>query len=255
MIARKLSAPFVALFLALLAAAGGCGNGDSTPDEVARTRSGASELADGADGGSGAARDPAAVTGAADPSDTGAPLVVFLGDSLTAGYGLPGDSAYPAVIARALRDEGRPIRIVNAGTSGDTSAGGLSRLPWLLKQHPDVVVVALGGNDGLRGLPTTSTRENLARIIKAVQADGAKVLLLGLKMPPNYGPEFTEQFARLYPELADELDVALVPFMLEGVAGKPDLNQGDGIHPTAEGQRIIAENVLPALRVLLDERR
>jgi len=180
---------------------------------------------------------------------------VFLGDSLTAGNGLPGDSAYPAVVARTLRDEGRPIRIVNAGSSGDTSAGGLSRLPWLLKQKPDVLVVALGGNDGLRGVPPATTRENLGRIIRVAQAEGAAVLLLGLRMPPNYGPEFTEAFQRLYPELADELDVAFVPYMLEGVGGRPEMNQGDGIHPTGEGQRIIAENVLPALRALVDDER
>lgn len=256
MIARKLPATLVTLFLVLLAASGGCGSDESGSDDEAR----ASRSADGAPTAEGRAGGMAGgmavgAPGAADPADTDAPLVVFLGDSLTAGYGLPGDSAYPAVVARALRDEGLPIRIVNAGSSGDTSAGGLSRLPWLLKQKPDVLVVALGGNDGLRGVPPATTRENLGRIIKAAQADGARVLLLGLKMPPNYGPEFTEAFQRLYAELAEELHVAFVPFMLEGVAGKPELNQGDGIHPTGEGQRIIAENVLPALRALVDEAR
>ena len=243
MIARKLSAPLVALFLALLAASGGCGSDESSSDDEARAaRAAAGNAAPG-------------VPGAGDPADTDAPLVVFLGDSLTAGNGLPGDSAYPAVVARTLRDEGRPIRIVNAGSSGDTSAGGLSRLPWLLKQKPDVLVVALGGNDGLRGVPPATTRENLGRIIRVAQAEGAAVLLLGLRMPPNYGPEFTEAFQRLYPELADELDVAFVPYMLEGVGGRPEMNQGDGIHPTGEGQRIIAENVLPALRALVDDER
>jgi acyl-CoA thioesterase-1 len=250
MIARKLSAPLLALFLALLAASGGCGSDESSSDEEARASRAPAAPAAGVTGDM-----AAGVPGAADPADTDAPLVVFLGDSLTAGYGLPGDSAYPAVIARTLRDEGRPIRIVNAGSSGDTSAGGLSRLPWLLKQKPDVLVVALGGNDGLRGVPPATTRENLARIIQAAQAEGAEVLLLGLKMPPNYGPDFTEPFQRLYPELADELHVALVPFMLEGVAGHPELNQGDGIHPTGEGQRIVAENVLPALRALVERER
>jgi acyl-CoA thioesterase-1 len=183
------------------------------------------------------------------------PLVVFLGDSLTAGYGLPEDSAFPEVIGRTLRAEGQPIRVVNAGTSGDTSAGGLSRLPWLLKQQPDVLVVGLGGNDGLRGLPPASTRDNLERIVEAAQAQGALVLLLGLRMPPNYGPDYTAEFERLYADVADELDVPLVPFMLEGVAGDPGLNQGDGIHPTAKGQEIVAGNVLPALRPLLEASR
>ena len=254
MIARKVPAPLLALFLALLAASGGCGNDESGSDDEARSSRSAGGTS-GAPRSGGMAGGTAGVPGAADPADTDAPLVVFLGDSLTAGYGLPGDSAYPAVVARALRDEGRPVRIVNAGSSGDTSAGGLSRLPWLLKQKPDVLVVALGGNDGLRGVPPATTRENLGRIIRAAQAEGAAVLLLGLKMPPNYGPEFTEAFQRLYPELAEELHVAFVPFMLEGVAGRSDLNQGDGIHPTGEGQRIIAENVLPALRALVDEAR
>jgi len=253
MIARKLSAVFIALFLALLAASSACGSDESSSDDEARdSRPPAASSKPAAGMASGMAT---GVPGAADPADKDAPLVVFLGDSLTAGYGLPGDSAYPAVIARTLRDEGRPIRIVNAGSSGDTSAGGLSRLPWLLKQKPDILVVALGGNDGLRGVPPATTRENLARIIQAAQAEGAAILLLGLKMPPNYGPDFTEAFQRLYPELADELHVALVPFMLEGVAGHPDLNQGDGIHPTSEGQRIIAENVLPALRALVERER
>ena len=186
--------------------------------------------------------------------EDGGPLVVFLGDSLTAGYGLAPDRAFPAVIERLLRDEGLPVRVVNAGVSGDTSAGGRARLPWLLKQRPDVLVVALGGNDGLRGLPPSSTRENLERIVENAQAEGVSVLLLGLRMPPNFGPDFTAEFERLYGEVADEHDVPLVPFMLEGVAGDPELNQGDGIHPTAEGQRRVAENVLPALRELLEAR-
>jgi acyl-CoA thioesterase-1 len=180
------------------------------------------------------------------------PLVVCLGDSLTAGYGLAADQAWPALVESTLRAEGRRLRVLNAGVSGDTTAGGLSRLRWLLKQDPDLLVVALGGNDGLRGLPVESTRANLAGIIDGAREAGVEVLLLGMRMPPNLGPDYTRDFERVYTELADELDVRLVPFLLEGVAGRADLNQPDGIHPTAEGQRILAKNVLPALRELLD---
>ena len=182
------------------------------------------------------------------------PLVVFLGDSLTAGLGLDEDEAYPAVLERELRKDGTPIRVINAGVSGDTTAGGLSRLGWLLNQHPDFVVVALGGNDGLRGLPIEEADQNLREIIRRSQATGARVLLLGLKMPPNYGPDYTTRFAALYPQIARDLNVPLVPFMLEGVGGVPSLNQYDGIHPTAEGQEIVAKNVLPYLEKVLAER-
>lgn len=225
----------------------GCGSHVSSPDD---------ERATGAEG-----VDPALGRGAGDaaaaPLDANAPLVAFLGDSLTAGLGLADvrTEGYPAVIERTLRDEGLAIRIVNAGISGDTSAGGLSRLPRLLEQHPDVLVVALGGNDGLRGTPAAGIRENLRKIVTTAQAQDVAVLLLGLKMPPNYGPEYTAAFEQNYHDLAEELDVPLVPFMLEGVAGDPRFNQGDGIHPTAEGQRLIAAHVLPALRPLIEAAR
>ncbi len=182
------------------------------------------------------------------------PLVVFLGDSLTAGLGLDEDEAYPAVLEHELRKEGTPIRMINAGVSGDTTAGGLSRLGWLLNQHPDLVVVALGGNDGLRGLPIEEADQNLREIIRRSQAAGTRVLLLGLKMPPNYGPDYTTRFAALYPQIAKDLKVPLVPFMLEGVGGIPRFNQYDGLHPTAEGQEIVAKTVLPYLEKVLEEK-
>ena len=188
---------------------------------------------------------------AARPAPTGGPLVAFLGDSLTAGLGLNEDEAYPALLERELEKEGTPIRVINAGVSGDTTAGGLSRLGWLLNQHPDVVVVALGGNDGLRGLPVEEADENLREIIRRSQAAGARVLLLGLIMPPNYGPEYTSRFAAMYPQIAKDLNVPLVPFMLAGVGGIRSLNQPDGMHPTAKGQEIVAKNVLPYLDKLL----
>jgi acyl-CoA thioesterase-1 len=177
-------------------------------------------------------------------------VVVFLGDSLTAGLGLDENQAYPALLEQALREEGTPVRVINAGVSGDTTAGGLSRLPWLLKQRPDVVVVALGGNDGLRALPLSEVETNLREIIRRSKAAGARVLLLGMKIPPNYGP-YADDFAALYPRLAKELDVPLVPFLLLGVGGVRSLNQADGIHPTAKGQEVLAKNVRPYLEEVL----
>ena len=182
------------------------------------------------------------------------PRVVFLGDSLTAGLGVERDQAFPAVAARLLEDEGSPIQIVNAGTSGDTTAGGLRRLDWVLRQSPDVVVVGLGGNDGLRGLHLKASEENLRSIVKQSRESGASVLLLGMLIPPNYGPEYTAQFRNLYARIAKEENVQLVPFLLEGVGGDPALNQPDGIHPTAQGHQIIAKHILPQLREIVRSR-
>jgi acyl-CoA thioesterase-1 len=181
------------------------------------------------------------------------PLVLFLGDSLTAGYGLAEDDAFPAIVGRLLAERGRPVRVVNAGVSGDTSAGGLRRLPWLLAQHPRVVVVALGANDGLRGVAVESTRANLRGTVEEAQRGGARVLLLGMRLPPNLGPDYVSAFEAVYPEVARETGADLVPFFLEGVGGVAELNQEDGIHPTAEGQARIASTVLPALLPLLPE--
>jgi acyl-CoA thioesterase-1 len=179
------------------------------------------------------------------------PVVVFLGDSLTAGFGLAAEEAFPALVAAALAARGAPIRAINAGVSGDTTAGGLRRLDWALKSRPQVVVVALGANDGLRGQPLRSIEDNLRAIVERARAAGARVLLVGMLMPPNYGGEYASGFAAIYPRLAKQLGVPLVPFLLEGVAGHPELNQPDGIHPTAEGQRIVAQNVEPFLAELV----
>jgi acyl-CoA thioesterase I len=195
---------------------------------------------------------PAARAAAPAPAPA-APLVVFLGDSLTAGLGLDEDQAYPALLGRLLDQEGKPVRVVNAGVSGDTTAGGLSRLDWLLGQHPDVLVVGLGANDGLRGLPLTEVESNLRQIVRRAQAAGARVLLLGMRIPPNYGP-YADQLAALYPKLAKELNVPLVPFLLDKVGGIRSLNQADGVHPTAQGQEIVAKNVLPYLEKVVAEK-
>lgn len=182
----------------------------------------------------------------------GVPLVVYLGDSLTAGYGLDEAQAFPALVAARLTAEGTAQRTVNAGVSGDTTAAGLARIDWVLEQQPAVLVVGLGGNDGLRGLPLAETERNLREIVKKGQAAGARVILLGMKIPPSYGADYVAGFEALYPRLARELGVALVPFLLEGVAGKPELNLPDGIHPTAAGQQIVAATVAPYVRAALE---
>ena len=183
---------------------------------------------------------------------TGKPRLVFLGDSLTAGFGLGEEQAFPALVGASLEDEGRQVRVVNAGVSGDTSAGGLARLDWLLRQSPDVVFVCLGANDGLRGLSPEMTERNLREIVTRTRAAGAHAILAGMRLPPNYGPDYVSEFEAVFPRLARELDVPLVPFLLEGVAGRRSLNLADGIHPNAEGQERIAEHVLPVVLEVVD---
>ena len=173
--------------------------------------------------------------------------VVFLGDSLTAGYGLPADQAYPALLDARLRASGFAVTVVNAGVSGDTSAGGLRRLDWSLDGDVRVLVVALGGNDALRGLSVEDLRQNLAAIIERAHDRRVRVVLAGMEAPPNLGPLYTRAFRHVYRDLADRYDVALLPFLLDGVAGIAGLNQPDGIHPNAEGARRVAENVWPYL--------
>ena len=173
--------------------------------------------------------------------------VVFLGDSITAGRGLPVEQAFPALVAPAIE----PWTVVNAGVSGDTSAGGLRRIDWVLKGKPRVVVIALGGNDGLRGLPVGQLEGNLRGIITKVRAAGATALLIGLRVPKNLGPDYAAQFDALYPRLATELGLPLLPFLLDGVALDPALNQADLIHPNAAGQAIIATRVAAWLKPLL----
>ncbi len=182
-----------------------------------------------------------------------APLVVFLGDSLTAGLGLAEDEAFPARIEAALAAEGFPVRVVNAGVSGDTSAGGVARLDWLLSQGPQVVVVGLGANDGLRGLPLEATEENLRQIVVRSRAAGAEVVLLGMRIPPSYGLDYAGRFRDLYEGVADDLDVPLVPFLLDGVAAKPALNLPDRIHPNARGHEVMAETVYPYVADALED--
>lgn len=178
---------------------------------------------------------------------------VFLGDSLTAGYGLTEEEAFPALIGERLDEAGLSMRIVNAGESGATSAGGLARLDWILRQEPALVVVGLGGNDGLRGLDLAAMESNLRAIVERSREAGARVLLLGMMIPPNMGPEYSEGFQQVYPRVARELEVPFVPFLLQGVAGDPALNLPDGIHPNAEGQRVLARNVWVHLEPIVRE--
>ncbi len=177
-------------------------------------------------------------------ADTG-PRVLALGDSLTAGYGLAPDDSFPAQLEAALRRAGIQARVVNGGVSGDTSAGGLARLDWLLAEKPDLVIVELGANDGLRGLDPASTRDNLDRILARFKQDGVAVLLTGMRAPPNLGREYGDAFAALYADLARRYGAAFYPFFLDGVVADPALNQQDGIHPNAHGVAEIVARMLP----------
>ncbi|MBP1641550.1 MAG: Lysophospholipase L1-like esterase [Acidobacteria bacterium] len=183
------------------------------------------------------------------------PLVVFLGDSLTAAFGLDEDQGYPARVAAELERRGLGIRAINAGISGDTSAGGLERLDWLLAQEPDLVVVELGANDGLRGQPLEAIEANLAAIVERSLAAGARVVVAGMKIPTNYGPEYTAGFEAIYPRVARRPGATLIPFLLDGVAARPELNLPDGIHPNARGYEVVAGTVAEALAPLLEELR
>jgi acyl-CoA thioesterase I len=178
-------------------------------------------------------------------------VVLAFGDSLTAGSGVLADEAYPALLQARLRREGYAYRVVNAGVSGETTAGARRRLPWALRTNPTVVIVALGANDGLRGRSVASMREDLARIVDGFAAGGARVLLAGMRLPPNYGDGYTREFSGAFVDVARERGVTFMPFLLVGVAGDPALNQPDGIHPTADGHRVIAEHLWPYLRPLL----
>ena len=178
-------------------------------------------------------------------------IVVAFGDSLTAGLGVMPDDSYPAQLQARLRAEGYAYRVVNAGASGDTTAGGLRRVDWALKNKPDIVIVALGANDALRGQDLASVRSNLDGIVARFQKAGARVLMAGMEMPPNYGARYTADFRRLYVDVARKRGSAFMPFLLDGVAGNPRLNQPDGIHPTAEGYRIVVDHLWPHLEPLL----
>lgn len=179
--------------------------------------------------------------------------IVFFGNSLTAGYGLSPSEAFPAIIQNKIDSLGLPYKVINAGVSGETSSGGNGRIDWILKQPLDVFVLELGANDGLRGIPLSETKKSLQSIIDKVKAKypEAKLVLAGMQIPPNMGVTYTTEFRNIYPDLAKKNTAMLIPFLLEGVGGDLKLNQQDGIHPTAEGHQIVAENVWRVLEDLL----
>jgi acyl-CoA thioesterase-1 len=183
------------------------------------------------------------------------PCIVAFGDSLTAGLGVPQDQSYPAHLQRKLNAAGYAYRVVNAGVSGDTTAGGVRRVSWALNSKPAIVILELGGNDGLRGLSLNETKANLERIIQQFQQASVTVVLAGMKLPPNYGQDYTNGFEVLYQALAKQYRLTLIPFFLDGVAASSSLNQADGIHPTGEGYRLIVEKVFPTLEPLLQQKR
>ena len=178
------------------------------------------------------------------------PRIVFLGDSLTAGLGLSSDQSFPSLIGQKLKEKGLDYEVINAGVSGDTSAGGLRRLDWSLEGDVRVLILALGANDGLRGLPTDDLRKNLAAVLDRAKARGIAVVLAGLEAPPNNGVDYTRDFRHVYLDLAREYQVRFIPFLLLGVAGDASLNQGDGIHPNARGAQIVADLVWKELEPL-----
>lgn len=182
-----------------------------------------------------------------------AKVVLFFGDSLTAGYGLSPEDAFPAVVEKSLRKSGADVRVINAGLSGETSAGGLTRIDWILRQSIDVFVLELGANDGLRGLPITETKKNLQTIIDKVKAKNpnCKIVLAGMMVPPNMGKEYANGFRNVFPDISKKNNAVLIPFLLDGVGGIERLNQADGIHPTAEGHAIVGENLAKVILPLV----
>ncbi|MGZ5023042.1 MAG: arylesterase [Chthoniobacterales bacterium] len=186
-------------------------------------------------------------------AETTSKTIVFLGDSLTAGYGVKPNESFPALIGEKIRAAKLPYEVENAGLSGDTTAGGLRRIDWFLQRKVDVLVIELGGNDGLRGLPVAALKSNIQAIIDKVRAKNpeVKIVIAGMKIPPNLGAEYAHDFAATFPEIAEKNNAALIPFLLEGVGGMREFNQADSIHPTAEGHRTIAETVWKNLEPLL----
>lgn len=191
------------------------------------------------------------VSPAVSPQEDARPLIVAFGDSLTAGAGVEPEKNYPALLQRRIDEAGYHYRVVNAGVSGETSAQGLNRTASIAALRPRIVIVEFGANDGLRGVPVVTIRGNLSEMVARLQSAGATVVLAGMQMPPNYGPRYTESFRRIFPDVAGEHGAVLIPFLLDGVGGRAELNLDDGIHPTSEGYEIVAGNVWKVLEPLL----
>lgn len=184
-------------------------------------------------------------------------VILFFGDSLTAGYGLEQGEGFPEILQQKIDSLGLSYQVVNAGLSGETTSGGKNRIDWVLKQNVDIFVLELGANDGLRGIPIEETKNNLQEIIDFVRAQNPdiEIILAGMQIPPNMGQDYTSEFKQIFPKLAEKNDVHLIPFLLEDVAGRPELNQEDGIHPTAEGQKVVAENVWEVLKEVVQNKK
>jgi acyl-CoA thioesterase-1 len=182
-----------------------------------------------------------------------AKTVLFFGDSLTAGYGLTVEQAFPALVEQDFKQKGKNVKVINAGLSGETSAGGLTRIDWVLRQPVDIFVLELGANDGLRGVPLEETKKNLQAILDKVRVKNpnVKFVIAGMMVPPNMGKPYSDGFQKIFPELAKKNNATLIPFLLDGVAGDEKLNQADGIHPTVEGHKIVARNVMKSIQGLL----
>lgn len=218
----------------------GCGSKGKKPDPGADTKPAMSNVTE---------------TSSAPPAPavdrTGWPVIVAFGDSLTAGLGVSVEENYPSQLQAELDRQGYKYRVVNAGISGDETGGGVSRVDSVLSHKPGIVILELGANDGLRGKPVQNVKENLTQIVERLQKEGVQVVLAGMQIPPNYGPEYTEAFQKTYEEVAATHKVPLIPFFLDGVAGKPELNRPDGIHPTGEGYVFVVRNVMSVLQPLL----
>ncbi len=217
----------VVLLIALNLFAIGCGNGSSA--------------------GSGVATAPSPA-----PTPDARPVIVAFGDSLTAGFGLPPEQSYPTLLQRKLDEAGYGYRVVNAGISGDTTAGGVRRIDWAIEDNVKFLILELGGNDALRGQPVSEMKKNLSTIIEAARARDITVILAGMEAPPNLGPEYQLEFRQAFRDLARKYRLPFIPFVLDGVGGNPELNQPDGIHPNAEGEKIMTENIWRVLEPLLE---
>lgn len=233
------------VLLAAAIAASACSGGTAAPASSPPATSSANDLQPSA-----ATRSPQLVRA----ETARGPKVAFLGDSISAGLHLPGEQAFPAVLRERLAARGLPFELLNAGVSGDTTAGGLRRVDWLLKQAPAIVVVELGANDAMRGQPIASIERNVRGILDKVRARGATPLLLGMRIPTSYGPDYAAQFEAIYPRVARDTNVAFVPFFMEGVAGVPEQNLEDGIHPTPAGHQKLAKTCEDALAKLVGEK-
>ena len=177
--------------------------------------------------------------------------IVFVGDSLTAGYGIDQENAFPALVGEFLKKRGFRVSVTNGGVSGSTTANASSRVKWFLKLKPDLFIIALGANDGLRGLSVKSSRKELAKAIELAKGSGAQVIIAGMKMPPNYGADYRKSFEDIFPSLAKQFSLPLIPFLLEGVAGEKELNLADGIHPNQKGHQVISKTVYPYIEKFL----